>query len=320
MRLEEEQEQAEKEAQAKETETGDAAMGAGTVTAALGSSGVPTVPTIHEQPAEESQAEVEKTDSGTRYVGRPSAEASGPDEPVSVGKAEDEAVSPAGSPPKGNSKVKSWFKSRFRSSSKSQDDQDEKSGFVGGAALTGAGKPEDDKDASRAESDGESNSMRDVALAGRDKSQESEDMYGGDNRSVSPVDETSSLGVARVAVGGKAVSFSLPSAYSDDEGDTDSKRGRGESRPEVKEKLPTMTETSPDPVVDVKTDEAEQGVEEAQQNTHDESQYLSPEEAQHAYEQETRAAPAPIGDGEGSGLQAASPRGSKERSRFKEEL
>lgn len=80
--------------------------------------------------------------------------------------AEEETIVSPASPSKRQSKVKSWFAGRFRSSSKpAKDDQDgdaEKSGFIGGASLTGATSTlERGEDSPREES------VRDTAVAGK---------------------------------------------------------------------------------------------------------------------------------------------------------
>jgi Eisosome protein 1 len=89
------------------------------------------------------------------------------EERLATGKStEDNAVLSPSSPSKGQSKVKSWLAGRFRRSSKAAKDSDDadtrKSGFIGGASLTGASSAVDgDEDKTREAS------MRDVAIAGR---------------------------------------------------------------------------------------------------------------------------------------------------------
>jgi hypothetical protein len=74
-------------------------------------------------------------------------------------------ISPA-SPSKRQSKVKSWFAGRFRSSSKtakdSEDGDTNRPGFIGGASLTGAGFTGE-----AGESNPKEASMQNVALAGK---------------------------------------------------------------------------------------------------------------------------------------------------------
>lgn len=77
---------------------------------------------------------------------------------------EDAVVSPT-SPSKRQSKVKSWFAGRFRSSSKPAKESDDgninKAGFIGGAGLIGASST-----AEAGEDKAREGSMRDVAMAG----------------------------------------------------------------------------------------------------------------------------------------------------------
>ncbi|KAL9112449.1 MAG: hypothetical protein Q9227_003291 [Pyrenula ochraceoflavens] len=118
------------------------------------------------------------------------------------------------SPEKGDSKVKSWLKSRFRRSTNAGSTE-EKS-FVGGAALGG-----------HTASDGQSsekprdNSMREVAMAGKS---EPEDMYGASDReAVSPPDEK-----AETEALGPEPSISSMSSSDEEEhsGEQGSSRGR----------------------------------------------------------------------------------------------
>jgi hypothetical protein len=85
--------------------------------------------------------------------------------------------------PKGDSKVKSWIKSRFRTSSKAQKDMEEdstrKPGFIGGATLTDAGAGET----------GGSDSDREVAMVGRSSTRETDDLYGSSDKAISPVND-----------------------------------------------------------------------------------------------------------------------------------
>ena len=80
--------------------------------------------------------------------------------------AENNAIVSPRSPSKRQSKVKSWFAGRFRSSSKAAKDGVDTStnepGFIGGASLTGASPVADEGDGKH--KDG---SVRDVAMAGR---------------------------------------------------------------------------------------------------------------------------------------------------------
>ena len=117
---------------------------------------------------------------------------------------------------KGNSKVKSWFKTRFRTGSKTQKEIEgadgRKPGFIGGAALTGAGT-----DGTESPDLAKSDSMREVAMAG--KTDGTDDMYGSSEKDVSPVQEP---------VRGRSHSPSISSlSESDvDEASTQPSRGR----------------------------------------------------------------------------------------------
>ena len=127
-------------------------------------------------------------------------------EPVSEPVAVPAAVSPDETPtspisPKGDSKVRSWFKSRFRTPSKTQNDLGEKPAEIGDGKPIPAGDPAAAEDetpahfAATVKSDEEqemprSDSMRDVAMAGRISNVETDDMYGdGPAEPVSPVKE-----------------------------------------------------------------------------------------------------------------------------------
>ncbi len=128
------------------------------------------------------------------------------------------ATTQATSPQKGDSKVKSWLKSRFRTSSKAQNDLEDdgkKPGFIGGAALTGAGVGDGSPD--RAKSD----SMREVAMVGRSSTREDEDLYGSSEKAVSPVD-----GPAERAASRSPSISSMSSSDVDEAGKEKAPRGR----------------------------------------------------------------------------------------------
>ena len=98
--------------------------------------------------------------------------------------------------PKGDSRVKSWLKSRFRTSSKAQKDMEDdgkKPGFIGGAALTGAGAGETTDSPDRAKSD----SVREVAMVGRSSTRETDDLYGSSEKAVSPVHDAADTRAGR---------------------------------------------------------------------------------------------------------------------------
>jgi hypothetical protein len=109
-------------------------------------------------------------DSAKRASTQPSEslkDSSDEEERPATGKStEEDALASPTSPSKGQSKVKSWFAGRFRASSKAaKDDEDgdtSKTGFIGGASLTGASSSADG-----AENKPREGSMRDVAMAGK---------------------------------------------------------------------------------------------------------------------------------------------------------
>ncbi len=86
--------------------------------------------------------------------------------PATAKSTEDSNILSPRSPSKRQSKVKSWFAGRFRSSSKTAKDGEDvdssKPGFIGGATLTGASSTADGGEDTAREG-----SMRDVAMAGR---------------------------------------------------------------------------------------------------------------------------------------------------------
>jgi hypothetical protein len=132
----------------------------------------------------------------------------------------DEDTPTQGTPtPKGDSKVKTWLKSRFRTSSKAQKDMEDdrkKPGFIGGAALTGAGAGETGGSPGRAKSD----SVREVAMVGRSSTRETEDLYGSSEKAVSPVHD------AADGTAGRSPSISSISSSDQDEEDRHAPRGR----------------------------------------------------------------------------------------------
>ncbi|KAF7533903.1 hypothetical protein G7054_g6671 [Neopestalotiopsis clavispora] len=87
-------------------------------------------------------------------------------------------------------KVKTWFKSRFSRGSRSDDDKPSngvKKGFVGGHALTGL----DSNNASTTSLDGRSASMRAIAMAGRQRTDNSELATSAGHRSMANADDVS---------------------------------------------------------------------------------------------------------------------------------
>lgn len=217
------------------------------------------------------------------------------------------------SPPKSDSKVKSWFKTRFRSGSKTQKDE-EASGFVGGAALTGTGVPEEPtEDAVKSDSE------RNVALAGRSTTDESDDMYGG----AEPT--TTAAAVPEATTTARSRSPSISSLSSSDYGEpsreavaegsvaSDPPRGRRGFKERFLNKIHSKEPTSPSAEKPATTQPG--GGEED-----------DIEEARDTFTEEKLAPPPKLtdvaaDDGPAPALQAVSPTpGSRERSKFTEEL
>lgn len=216
------------------TATAAAAGGAATEALEVTSSPKPTdvhFPTTVPQP-EEAPADSQETDAPVPAQGAtvvedtpaPAAEtvdreeptgARAPtDEPITAVPAED--TTPQATPtPKGDSKVKSWIKSRFRTSSKAQKDMEEdnarKPGFIGGATLTDTGAGET----------GGSDSDREVAMVGRSSTRETDDLYGSSEKAISPVNDAAD----RTEDRSPSVS-SLSSSDLDEEGKPNVPRGR----------------------------------------------------------------------------------------------
>jgi len=141
-------------------------------------------------------------------------------EPITAVPNED-STSQATPTPKGDSKVKSWIKSRFRTSSKTQKDMEEgnvrKPGFIGGASLTGTKANEAGGSPDRAKSD----SDREVAMVGRSTTRETDDLYGSSEKAVSPVND------AADKTEGRSPSISSMSSRDlDEEGKPNAPRGR----------------------------------------------------------------------------------------------
>jgi hypothetical protein len=133
-----------------------------------------------------------------------------------------EDATPQATPtPKGDSKVKSWIKSRFRTSSKAQKDMEEdnarKPGFIGGATLTDTRAGETGGSPDRAKSD----SVREVAMVGRSSTRETDDLYGSSEKAVSPVN-----GAADRREGRSPSISSISSDDLDEDGKPNAPRGR----------------------------------------------------------------------------------------------
>lgn len=231
--------------------------------------------------------------------------------PITASK--DEVDTPA-SPPKSESKVKSWFKTRFRSGSKTQKDESDTSGFVGGAALTGTTVPEETEEPARSDSE------RNVALAGRSITNESEDMYGGAEPTPAAVVAPEATPTAR------SRSPSISSLSSSDYGEpsreaipegsvaSDPPRGRRGFKErflnKIHSKEPTPATTENEPAATQVDSGGEEDFEEAKDTFTEEK--LAPAPTLHDRVTE---------EGPGPAMKAVSPtEGSRERSRFTEEL
>ena len=205
-------------------------------------------------------------------------------EPITVVPYE-ETTAQATSTPKGDSKVKTWLKSRFRTSSKAQkemEDDGKKPGFIGGAALTGAGAGETGGSPDR----GKSESVKEVAMAGRTTTRDTDELYGASEKAVSPVHD------AADTTAGQSPSISSMSD-SDEEG-TNVPRGRRGFKERLLGKSATQEPR------EEKTDEFE--------------------EARDTFDEEKLTPPPKLSTLAESGTKSSNSPSSRERSKFKEEL
>lgn len=267
---------------------------------------VTTTPAVEEDPFMDSKEETLATGEVTPVPA---------EQEIVPATASKEVVETPASPQKSDSKVKSWFKTRFRSGSKTQKDE-ESSGFVGGAALTGAGVPEETEEL-------KSDSERNVALVGRSTTTESDDMYGG----AEPTTTTAAAAEVNPSTRSRSPSISslASSEYGEASGEavpegsigSDPPRGRRGFKERFMNKLhskePSSSATTGGPVAATKVSSGEQEPDEF-------------EEARDTFEEEKLAPPPKLtevvkDDGPGPTLKAVSPTpGSRERSKFTEEL
>jgi hypothetical protein len=226
-----------------------------------------------------------------------------------------DAVETPASPPKGDSKVKLWFKTRLRSGSKTQKTE-ENSGFVGGAALTGTGVPEETEEP-------KSDSEKNVALAGRSITNESDDMYGGaePTTAVAAAPEATTIARSRSpSISSLSSSdYGEPSREAGPEGSvaSDPPRGRRGFKErflnKINAKEPAPAAATDNPTAATKVSSGTQEPDEF-------------EEARDTFEEEKLAPPPKltdvvVDDGPSPAMKAVSPTpGSRERSKFKEEL
>ena len=272
---------------------------------------VTTIQTNEDDPFVDSKEEMEATSNCTDFTPATVEQGIEPVRPTTATK--DEIETPT-SPSKSDSKVKSWFKTRFRSGSKTQKDEDT-SGFVGGAALTGTGVSEENEEPARSDSE------RNVALVGRSATNESEDMYGG----AEPTTTTAAAPEAIPTTRSRSPSISSlsssdydePSREAVQEGSvaSDPPRGRRGFKERFLNKIHSKEPTSPTSAATDKpatTQVASVGEEE--------------EEAKDTFAEEKLAPPPKLtdvvaDDGPGPAIKAVSPTpASRERSKFTEEL
>ncbi len=164
---------------------------------------------MHDQvtldPAEAAHA-VEESDDEDDEVAKPAYEHVPPAEDDEVGPRDEGAAqtqdptSPTSpiSPSKRDSRVKSWFK-KFRSGSKTENDLGEKPAAEGAEPFTATYTTVEPIRSVEEEDKPTSDSIRDVALAGRKSDVETDDMYGGSSvpeGRVSPVHEDTGPGPA----------------------------------------------------------------------------------------------------------------------------
>ena len=267
---------------------------------------VTTTPAVEEDPFMDSKEETLATGEVTPVPA---------EQEIVPATASKEVVETPASPQKSDSKVKSWFKTRFRSGSKTQKDE-ESSGFVGGAALTGAGVPEETEEP-------KSDSERNVALVGRSTTTESDDMYGG----AEPTTTTAAAGHVNPSTRSRSPSISSLSSSEYGEASreavpegsiaSDPPRGRRGFKERFMNKIhakeQTSTAATSGPAAATKVSSGEQEPDEF-------------EEARDTFEEEQLAPPPKLtevvaDDGPGPALKAVSPTpGSRERSKFTEEL
>lgn len=223
------------------------------------------------------------------------------------------------SPTKSNSKVKTWFKSRFRSGSKSQKDAEDKPTISADSvpATEDAGQPIPEEE--------ESDSMRDVAMAGKTPTIETDDMYGASEKdaAVSPVREDAADGEVAEHAGSRSPSISPASSlYSKDvnkqipatEPDVpDPARSTSSSEPPrgrrgFKERILEKITSSKEP---------HSGQGQAATKPDEEDEF---DEARDTFEEEKLAPPPKVSTMTGDDSKPLSPKSSREGSKFKEEL
>jgi len=279
------------------------------------------------EPTEEAALEVNNGTSLPVESGTPE-EVANPEEQVVT--SPPAGTTPTASPTKGESRVKSWFRSRFRTLSKTQNDLEEQHTITPDTAPPATAGPEGaaDHDTPR------SGSVRDVALAGRTTTNETEDLYGasGDDRPVSPhrEDGPRSVGASGPAPslnrsvspissteadGGPKVSTDQPGSETF-ESDSEPRGRKGfrqrflnKVKPTREEKV-TEPQLSPQPEPD--EPEPQPSLEPASTHSDENEDF---EEARDTFVEETLAPPSKL-----STAKPGSPVGSREGSKFTEDL
>lgn len=217
------------------------------------------------------------------------------------------------------SRVKSWMKVRFGSKNEAPKESET-------MPAVAEAKPEAEKERP-AEEDAQvprTDSMRDVAMAGRTMTTETEDMYGA-ARKVSPEPTATNHETTNNEARARSPSISsLSSSYSEDNnvqrhknfslGTTEppEKEDEQKGKPGLKQRLLKKIKPSKD------KPKEEPNVARVPTNATDDEF----EEARDQFQEETLLPPPPLSTvtGEGSGKKTLSPKGSREGSRFTEEL
>lgn len=283
---------------------------------------VPEGETFHDQvtssPPGEVSPVVTNLEEPPHAVAEPSSEQKSMEDRRSIEKKNStEQEREPGSPTK--SRVKSWMKVRFGG----KNDASKESETMP-AVAEAKSEAENEKSAEEEAQVPRTDSMRDVAMAGRTTTTETEDMYGA-ARKVSPEPATTSHDTGNSEARARSPSISsLSSSYSEDNdvpkhknftlGTTEppEKEDEQKEKPGLKQRLLKKIKPSKDkPKEDPSTAPA------ATNATDDEY-----EEARDQFEEETLLPPPPLSTvtGEGSGKKTLSPKGSREGSRFTEEL
>lgn len=211
------------------------------------------------------------------------------------------------SPAKSSSRVKSWMKVRFRSKSNTQKENESMSAMPETTTEAPSTTKAMDEAGPRA------NSMRDVAMAGRTTTSETEDMYGAD-REVSPERGAANVDATRrsSSISSMSSDYSTPetklATSTEQSGPATDNRGRQGFKQRLLKKVKPNKNKAKE----------ENAVEPVGTNT-TEDEF---EEARDTFEEQKLAPPPPLTSlpGESNGMKAISPKGSRERSRFTEEL